>query len=105
MTEKRSDYRKRQSRKKKKAVFDQIKAAFSDQKEETDGIDVNPAFKRDSDTSHFLNENKESNSKQPAEGAKLSSEDKSLRLKKRLNSAILIVFVLIILVLIALFHL
>lgn len=106
MTEKRSDYRKKEARKKPGKIWSKIRSAFAsdDQAQE---VDVNPAFER---------ENKEEPPKRPLVGdgqekyyaeAKVDQAplDKGLCLKKRLNHAILIVFVLIVLVLLALFHL
>ena len=102
MTAKRSDYRKKQ----KNSLLNKVKSAFNDNNA-TEEVNVNPDFQRDA-----------SEKKRPLEGdgqefyqAQQSidkeqlKEQKSLKLKKRLNSAILIVFVLIILVLLALFHL
>ncbi len=97
MTEKRSDYRKRQ----KKSLVDKVKSAFTDN-DATEEVNVNPDFQRD-----------DSERRRPLEGdgeefyqtQQPIDKEKSLKLKKRLNSAILIVLVLIILVLLALFHL
>lgn len=101
MTEKRSDYRKRQSRQKSKKFFDHVKSAFDDQEQAEEKVDVNPDFQRD----HFERRPLEGNGEESNPIIPETSEDKSLRLKKRLNRAILIVLVLIILVLLALFHL
>ncbi|RVU70294.1 MULTISPECIES: hypothetical protein [Lactobacillus] len=110
MTEKRSDYRKRQKAKsnKPRQIFDRVKSAFDDTDEETP-VDVNPAFRRDEkdpprqplpdDGQEVYYSDVSTPSKEEL------SEKKRLKLKKRLNSAILIVFVLIVLVLLALFHL
>lgn len=105
MTEKRSDYRKRQ----KKSFKDKVKAAFSDN--DSEEVNVNPDFQRDQSDSQEperrpLNGNGQEfyEQEQPINKEKVR-ENKALRLKKRLNGAILIVFVLIILVLLALFHL
>lgn len=104
MVEKRSDYRKRQ----KKSLLSKLKSSFSDN--DSEEVDVNPDFKRDGseeeprrrplagDGQEFYQHN-QSNDKETIR------QEKSLRLKKRLNRAILIVIVLIILVLLALFHL
>lgn len=97
MTEKRSDYHKRQ----KKSLVDKLKSAFTDN-DATEEVNVNPDFQRD-----------DSERRRPLEGdgqefyqtQQPIDKEKSLKLKKRLNSAILIVLVLIILVLLALFHL
>lgn len=101
MTEKRSDYRKRQSKEKSKKFFRTVKSAFDDNQK--DNVDVNPDFVKDEDERRPLEGNGEKFNQ--AESTRSNSEEKALRLKKRLNSAILIVFVLIVLVLLALFHL
>lgn len=112
MTEKRSDYRKRQQQN-KKGVFEKVKDAFNDNQEED--LDVNPDFKNDSENQ----EESPSPIRRSLKGdgepdlqdlnaedtRKLTSEEKGLKLKKRLNQTILILVVLIILVLVALFHL
>lgn len=104
MVEKRSDYRKRQ----KKSLLSKLKSSFSDN--DSEEVDVNPDFKRDDseeepgrrplagDGQEFYQHNQSSDKE-------TIRQEKSLRLKKRLNRAILIVIVLIILVLLALFHL
>lgn len=106
MTEKRSDYRKRQH---KKSIFDKVKTAFSDEQE-----DENIAA-----SSELRDENQTDSSHRKLDGdgkpdlrdlntediEKTPSEEKGLRLKKRLNRTILLLIVLIILVLLALFHL
>ena len=104
MVEKRSDYRKKQ----KKSLLSKLKSSFSDN--DSEEVDVNPDFKRDSseeeprrrplagDGQEFYQHNQSSDKE-------TIRQEKSLRLKKRLNRAILIVIVLIILVLLALFHL
>ncbi|WP_270450143.1 hypothetical protein [Lactobacillus crispatus] len=104
MVEKRSDYRKRQ----KKSLLSKLKSSFSD--DDSEEVDVNPDFKRDDseeeprrrplagDGQEFYQHNQSSDKE-------TIRQEKSLRLKKRLNRAILIVIVLIILVLLALFHL
>lgn len=104
MVEKRSDYRKRQ----KKSLLNKLKSSFSDN--DSEEVDVNPDFKRDDseeeprrrplagDGQEFYQHNQSSDKE-------TICQEKSLRLKKRLNRAILIVIVLIILVLLALFHL
>ena len=104
MTEKRSDYRK----KKKKGLIDKVKSAFSNN--DSEEVDVNSAFTRD--------KNEVENRRRPLAGdgkkfyqrdetinKETVREDKALKLKKRLNRAILLVIVLIVLVLLALFHL
>lgn len=110
MTEKRSDYRKKQSKSYTK-IFDKIKSAFIDNQE----------FSQN-DQSEFSNSNKkeempkrrslEGNGQptEPAANYNLNRKqsfqnEKGLRLKKRLNWTILILIVLIGLVLLALFHL
>lgn len=124
MTEKRSDYRKKIKQKKSKRFFDTIKSAFADSDDE---VDVNPEFTRDAEDQVHTEEPPQVNRKKQKErenqyiqsnqNAKLknaenvrekqilSGEDKGLRLKRKLNHAILLVSVLIILVLLALFHL
>ncbi|WP_240408158.1 hypothetical protein [Lactobacillus crispatus] len=104
MVEKRSDYRKRQ----KKSLLNKLKSSFSDN--DSEEVDVNPDFKRDDseeeprrrplagDGQEFYQHNQSSDKE-------TIRQEKSLRLKKRLNRAILIVIVLIILELLALFHL
>lgn len=104
MVEKRSDYRKRQ----KKSLLSKLKSSFSDN--DSEEVDVNPDFKRDDseeeprrrplagDGQEFYQHNQSSDKE-------TIRQEKSLRLKKRLNRAILIVISLIILVLLALFHL
>lgn len=101
MTEKRSDYRKKQSKQKAKKLFRKFHPAFDNQNE-TETVDVNPP-----NTEEQIRRPLEGNGEQHyyEDPNRLTKEEKSLRLKKRLNSAILIVFVLIILVLLALFHL
>lgn len=119
MTEKRSDYRKKIKHKNKKGFFATIKSAFAGE----DKVDVNPDFTRSENdtTSNFQQPSRENTrEKQRNQGAfnkktatshvasderALNREQKSLRLKKKLNRAILIMLVLIILVLLALFHL
>lgn len=107
MAEKRSDYRKRQ----KKNLLDKVKSAFSND-DITEEVDVNPDFKKDkSDSAEprrrpLAGDGQEFyKQEQPIVDQEKIRADKALRLKKRLNRAILIVFVLIILVLLALFHL
>lgn len=105
MTEKRSDYRKRQSKKKDRTLFDSVKAAFTDQKDKTEDVDVNQGFKREPEEENYFSDEDQRILTHQSENSQLNQEDKSLRLKKRLNHAILLVFVLILLVLLALFHL
>lgn len=101
MTEKRADYRKRQ----KKNVINKVKSAFSDD-DSTETVDVNPDFQREQPKRRSLEGDGEEfyQAERPIDQTDLR-EEKALKLKKRLNRAILIVFVLIILVLLALFHL
>lgn len=104
MTEKRSAYRHQQERKQGKKLLGKFKAAFDD---EDSSLDVNPAFER----SHKQKRNSDQERKFAETGYQENSEfnlpagDKGLRLKKKLDRAILIVFVLIVLVLLALFYL
>lgn len=119
MTEKRSDYRKKNQRKKKNSFFKTIKSAFDNEEE----VDVNPEFTRDSTDRPFNDEPSLKTRRESQREAQTSSDEnnskyqnkqkaqpktwmeKGLRLKRRLNIAILIVIVLIVLVLLALFHL
>lgn len=111
MTEKRSDYRKRQQ-KNHKSVFDKVKTAFSDDDQE-ENLDVNPDFVKDQEEQEEPIRRKLEGDGEPdlqtvdaeEDIKKITSEEKGLRLKKRLNRTILILIVLIILVLVALFHL
>lgn len=114
MTEKRSDYRKKLKRKKSKNILNTIKSAFDDN---DDGVDVIPDFTRNDD--EVIQPNESSNksaktqeqtprrekNKSQSQSQPSTSQDKALRLKGKLNRAILIVSILIILVLLALFHL
>ncbi|MBW7986161.1 hypothetical protein E0700_05140 [Lactobacillus helveticus] len=102
MTEKRSDYRKRQ----KKSLLNKVKSAFNDNNA-TEGVNVNSDFQRDASERRrpLEGDGQEFYQAQQSIDKEQLKEQKSLKLKKRLNSAILIVFVLIILVLLALFHL
>lgn len=102
MTAKRSDYRKRQ----KKSLLNKVKSAFNDNNA-TEEVNVNPDFQRDASERRrpLEGDAQEFYQAQQSIDKEQLKEQKSLKLKKRLNSAILIVFVLIILVLLALFHL
>ncbi|AGQ23362.1 hypothetical protein KQ229_00145 [Lactobacillus helveticus] len=102
MTAKRSDYRKRQ----KKSLLNKVKSAFNDNNA-TEEVNVNPDFQRDASERRrpLEGDGQEFYQAQQSIDKEQLKEQKSLKLKKRLNSAILIVFVLIILVLLALFHL
>ncbi|MCH4004982.1 MAG: hypothetical protein LKH59_03935 [Lactobacillus crispatus] len=104
MVEKRSDYRKRQ----KKSLLSKLKSSFSDN--DSEEVDVNPDFKRDGSEEEPRRRPLAGDGQEFYQHDQLSDkatirQEKSLRLKKRLNRAILIVIVLIILVLLALFHL
>lgn len=104
MVEKRSDYRKRQ----KKSLFSKLKSSFSDT--DSEDVDVNPAFQRDDSENEqrrhpLAGDGQEFYQRDQASDYATIQQEKSLKLKKRLNRAILIVIVLIILVLLALFHL
>lgn len=103
MTEKRSDYRKKIKHKKNKQFLNSIKTAFED-----NAVDVNPAFIREKEKDSPVSEPiKRSISRQygKMQDTNQPFEETGLRLKRKLNRAILIVLVLIILVLFALFHL
>ncbi|EGF39650.1 hypothetical protein [Lactobacillus helveticus] len=102
MTAKRSDYRKIQ----KKSLLNKVKSAFNDNNA-TEEVNVNPDFQRDASERRrpLEGDGQEFYQAQQSIDKEQLKEQKSLKLKKRLNSAILIVFVLIILVLLALFHL
>lgn len=108
MTEKRSDYRKRQQ---KQSIFDKVKTAFSDE-QENENIDVSSEFEKKDENQPDLSRRKLAGDGKPdlrdlntEDIEKTPSEEKGLRLKKRLNRTILLLIVLIILVLLALFHL
>ncbi|GFP08109.1 hypothetical protein [Lactobacillus helveticus] len=102
MTAKRSDYRKKQ----KNSLLNKVKSAFNDNNA-TEEVNVNPDFQRDASERRrpLEGDGQEFYQAQQSIDKEQLKEQKSLKLKKRLNSAILIVFVLIILVLLALFHL
>lgn len=103
MTEKRSDYRKKLKHKKNKQFLNSIKTAFED-----NAVDVNPAFIREREKDSPVNGPiKRGTSRQygKQQDTKQPFEEKGLRLKRKLNRAILIVLFLIVLVLFALFHL
>lgn len=104
MTEKRSDYRKRQ----KKGLIDKVKSAFSNN--DSEEVDVNPDFQRERPNSEekrrpLAGDGQEFYQRDEAIDKETVRENKALKLKKRLNRAILLVIVLIVLVLLALFHL
>ena len=112
MTEKRSDYRKKLKHKKSKNFLNTIKSAFDDSDEE---VDVNPDFTRDDDEVVQANDFKKARVKkreqvprreeEKSQSQLTTSQEKALKLKGKLNRAIIIVSILIILVLLALFHL
>lgn len=103
MTEKRSEYRKRRKNKQNKLLSGVRSAFSSDSADGQKDVDVQPDFERSaSERQQILAADRENYLKQNQE---LSREEKSLRLKKKLNHAILIVIVLIVLVLLALFYL
>ncbi|WP_338206510.1 hypothetical protein [Lactobacillus juensis] len=112
MTEKRSDYRKKLKHKKSKNFLNTIKSAFDDSEEE---VDVNPDFTRDDDeivkTNDFKNDGVKKQEQAPrreedkSQSQLTTSQEKALKLKGKLNRAIMIVTALIVLVLLALFHL
>ncbi len=93
MTEKRADYRKKQQKEKLKSVFDRFKR----QKKIDPSIDTADQKTETQDSQKF--ESRENFS------LKEERENKINRLKKRLNYAILIVVVFLIIVLFALFKL
>lgn len=104
MTEKRSDYRKRQ----KKGLIDKVKSAFSNN--DSEEVDVNPDFTKDKNEVEnrcrpLTADGQEFYQRDETIDKETVRENKSLKLKKRLNRAILLVIVLIVLVLLALFHL
>jgi preprotein translocase subunit SecF len=104
MTEKRSDYRKRQ----KKGLIDKVKSAFSNN--DSEEVDVNPDFTKDKNEVEnrrrpLTRDGQEFYQRDETIDKETVRENKSLKLKKRLNRAILLVVVLIVLVLLALFHL
>ena len=111
MTEKRSDYRKKLKHNKSKNFLNTIKSAFDDSDDE---VDVNPDFTRDDEaveSNDFANERVKKQEQTPrreeskSQSQLTTSQEKALKLKGKLNRAILLVAVLIILVLLALFHL
>ncbi|MDF7638819.1 hypothetical protein PT285_05335 [Lactobacillus sp. ESL0791] len=108
MTEKRSEYRKEHRKKKKQGLFQDIKSAFI---ADDDDVDVNSDFQRqpeekdDGSGNDQVEHFRENASKENITDNEQTVNDKSLRLKKKLNHAIIIVFLLILLVLFALFRL
>lgn len=103
MTEKRADYRKHNRKNHSKRILKKINSAFSDREEDSQAVDVNADFKRDAaEHEQLLAQDREDYLKQEQE---LSQTEKGLRLKKKLDRAILLVVVLIVLVLLSLFYL
>lgn len=102
MTEKRSDYRRRRGRKHK--GWHNLKAAFSDQNDPQEPVAVNPDFQRSEREKHAAEQKAELSPINLTNSSQVPNE-KGLRLKKRLNRAIIIVALLIVLVLWALFNL
>ena len=100
MAEKRSDYRKRQQTKKAKTFFKNIKSAFSDNDEVSDKTELEQDERRP-----LVGNGEEINITNDDTKKIDSSEDKALKLKKKLNRVIFILVVLIALVLLALFKL
>ncbi|NME19811.1 hypothetical protein HF870_01180 [Lactobacillus johnsonii] len=96
MTEKRADYRKKQQKEKVSKIFDNFKRLKRD-RHQTDASDQKVEVQ---DSSKF-----ESREDLENRALKEKLEDKVDRLKKRLNYAILIVVVLLVIVLFALFKL
>ncbi|CCI85414.1 hypothetical protein FC52_GL000381 [Lactobacillus pasteurii DSM 23907 = CRBIP 24.76] len=97
MVEKRSEYQKKIRSEKRKSMLSNLTSAFSDKDQiddqATEVEEKHRPLAGDGEADNFTDE-------------KLQTEvDKSLILKKRLNSAILIVVILIALVLLALFKL
>lgn len=107
MTEKRSEYRKRQKKEKNQKIFQNVKSAFSENSDSSEGLNINPDFQRSEVISDHQssNESRESFFKNKTDGDHLSSQEKANRLKKRLNQAIILLIVLITIVLLALFYL
>ena len=93
MTEKRADYRKKQRQEKVKNIFDKFKRKKKND-QSLDVVDQNTETKGHSEF-------------EPRENSSLEEkrENKISRLKKRLNYAILIVVVLLVIILFALFKL
>ena len=91
MTEKRSDYRKNQRHKKLSRLWSGRHSTADRKHTESNTVDVNPDFRR--------------NDKNIKGRNKKTSEEKVLRLKQRLNWAIFIVVILIIIVIFALLKL
>lgn len=100
MTEKRSDYRKRQQTKKTRAFFKNIKSAFSENDEVSDETELEQDDRRP-----LVGNGEEVNVIDDDAKKIVSSEDQALKLKKKLNRVIFILVVLIALVLLALFKL
>lgn len=93
MTEKRADYRKKQQKKKIRQIFDSLKRQKNDDQQNNtvdQNMETQDSSKIESRADFSLGEER---------------ENKIARLKKRLNYAILIVVILLIIVLFALFKL
>lgn len=102
MTEKRSAYRKQRSHSHK--WWRQIKSAFSDQDEQDNPLPVNPDFKRQRQQNQAVAP-KDKPLSFAEKDRQETADEKGLKLKQRLDRAILVVALLIVLVLWALFHL
>ncbi|WEV71531.1 hypothetical protein OZY43_03780 [Lactobacillus sp. ESL0785] len=102
MTEKRSDYRKKIKHKQERDFLHTIKSAFAGD----DQVDVNPDFKREPAEANKVNQQRKQreHSKQSKTNV-LMPDERAVKLKKKLNHAIILTIGLIILVLLALFHL
>lgn len=104
MIEERSEYRKKQEKKrrheKRAKLLELVRASFSNQDPEQSDLDVNPDFLSNSSTPEQVTPVQE-----PTQMSDDFGRKQALKLKKRLNIAILVVSVLIALVLFALFKL
>ena len=107
MTEKRSDYRKKQ-RQSSPSIFDRVKSAFiDDEKNNSNAQSESNLNKEEILKRRSLKGNgqdTEPNGDYDFDKKQVQTE-KGLKLKKRLNQTIVVLVVLIILVLLALFHL
>uniref|UniRef100_UPI002626CFFC hypothetical protein n=1 Tax=uncultured Lactobacillus sp. TaxID=153152 RepID=UPI002626CFFC len=98
MTEKRAQYRKKQ---KQSNLSRLLKRAESDRKKSNDEINVNPDFVKDNNEKGVNSSSRQ----QYFDNEKADlREQKTQRLRKRLNWAIFIVICLIVIVLVALFN-
>ncbi|MGQ5709132.1 hypothetical protein [Lactobacillus sp. PSON] len=108
MTEKRSDYRKKQ-RQSRASIFDRIKSAFIDDPDSDFNLNDNANKKEESATPKRRSLEGNGKADEPTTNftfdKKQIQNEKGLKLKKRLNQTIVVLIVLIILVLLALFHL